>query len=220
MIGVITMSLSLALLGPPATEPSPVILPPPNQAERSRRLFIASGVVMGASLIGELTGAIVSSTCTLGSVCTLGSTYAWGSGDAGTRYTLITTGPGSAYVMSRAASIPLVWTGAGLLLAGAHARALADARGNERPPKRLAWALLGAGLGVYAASRVARLGFALGGVCQDPLCVYAFDQTTLGVSRGLSFSGSALVLYRRTHARVRLGIAPAASFGLAVIGQF
>jgi hypothetical protein len=183
-------------------------------------LFIASGVVMGISFIGELTGAIISSTCKLGSVCTLGSTYAWGSDDAGTRYTLVTAGPGSAYVMSRAVSIPLVWTGEGLLLAGAHARALADARDAPRPPKRLAWALLGTGLGVYAASRVARLGFALGGVCQDPLCVYAFDQTTLGVSRGLSFSGSASLLHRRTRARVRLGIAPAASFGLALTGQF
>ncbi|MFO7567389.1 MAG: hypothetical protein R6X02_32395 [Enhygromyxa sp.] len=220
MSGLASLSLSLVLFSPPGSaDPAPAHDPPHEL--RARRFFVASGVVMGASLLGEMAGAIISTTCKLGSACTTGFMYQWGSDDAGTRYTVITTGIGSAYVLSRAVSIPLVWTGEGLLLAGAHFRALADADAGRKPAtKRLAWALLGSGLGLYVGSRLARFGFALGGVCQDLRCVYAFDQVTLGVSRGLSFSGSALVMHRRTHRRVQLGLAPTAFYGLALTGQF
>lgn len=222
MSGLMQFSLSLALFSPPTeVVPTPEAVPAQRYEQRSRRLFIASGVLMGVSLVGEMTGAIISTTCQLGSPCTVGFMYQWGSDQAGTRYTVLTSGTGSAYVLSRVASIPLVWTGAGLLLAGADARARADAQsGTDAAPKRLAWALLGSGLGLYIGSRLVRLGFGLGGVCQAPQCLYTFDQLTLGASRGLSFSGSALVMHRRTHSRIRLGVAPMGSYGIALTGQF
>lgn len=218
MTGIAGLSLSLALLGPPAVGAEP--RPTPNYEQRARRLFIASGVLGGLSLLGEATGAIISTTCELGSSCTVGFNYTWGSDEAGTRYSLITAGTGSAYVMARALSVPIVWTSEGLLLAGASARARADAPGAARPSKRLAWSLLGTGLGLYVASRLTRLGFALGGICQSTGCVYGFDQLTLGLSRGFASSGSALVLYRHTHGRTQLGLSPTASFGLALTGRF
>lgn len=222
MIWLTELSLLFVFLGPPEpNETTAALETAPKPEQRARRLFIASGAVMGASLLGEMAGAIVSTTCSLGSNCTVGFMYQWGSDERGTRYTLITTGTGSAYVLSRALSIPLVWTSEGLLLAGAHVQAIADASaGVKSASKRLSWTLFGSGLGIYLGSRLARLGFALGGVCQDPRCVYAFDLSTLGVSRGLSFAGSALIMHRRTRRRVRLGVAPMAFGGLVLTGEF
>jgi hypothetical protein len=212
----------LLAISPPEPSPAQPLQIEAPKPQKSRRLFIASGIVLGIAGIGEMAGAIVASQCTVGSSCAVGFAYAWGSPEADTRYTFVSAGIGSAYTLARVGSVPLIWTGAGLLLAGTHARALTDAANGTAlaPAKPLAWGLLGSGVGLYVLSRIARIGFAVGGVCQDPRCVYAFDQTTLGLSRGMSFSGSALVLRRRTLQRVRLGVAPMASYGLMVTGQF
>jgi hypothetical protein len=75
-------------------------------------------------------------------------------------------------------------------------------------------------LGLYLGSRLARLGFALGGVCQDPRCVLAFDQVTLGSSRALAFTGSAVLVYHRTQRTVQLALAGFGLLGLGVHGRF
>ena len=222
MISLASLSLALALVGaPPEPSPQPVLATAPEPERRARRFFIAGGALMGVSFMGELAGTIVALNCHPPAECTLATGFVWGSTDAGTRYALTSAGPGSAYVLARTLALPLVWTEKGLLVAGAHAQAIADARAGVDPaPKRVAWALFGSGTSLWAASRLARFAFLLTGVCQDPRCAYGFDQMTLGVSRGLLFPGSALLMHRRTHARVQLGISPMGSYGLALTGQF
>jgi hypothetical protein len=218
-LSIISLTLSLWLGISPPPPPDPLERSPETTNEnRSRRLFIASGVLMGVAFLGETTGAIMATTCSNGDVCAHGLRYVWGSDTAGTRFTMITAGPGSAYVTARLLAIPLVWTAEGLLLAGTHLRARIDL--GSPASKRLGWALLGTGLGIYIASRLARFGFALGGVCQDRLCAYGFDQATLGASRALSFPGSAFVLHRRTRARMQFELGPAGTLGFGLSGQF
>jgi hypothetical protein len=189
---------------------------------RARREFIASSVLFGVVSVAEKVTAGVALNCSIGEPCAISLTYAWGSQRAGTRYTLFTTGPASAYVATRTLAIPLVWVGQGLLLMSAHDRAIVDlARGESLPySRRLAWSLFGSGLGLYLGSRLLRLGFALGGVCQAPGCVYSFDQLTLSASRGLAFTGSALLVYQRTQKNIRLGLTPFGALGLGLQGQF
>jgi hypothetical protein len=216
-ITTLTLSTWLAISPPTPAEPLEDPPHPTNQA-RSRRLFVASGILMGAAFLSETTGAVLATRCSIGDVCAAGLKYAWGSDTAGTRFTMITTGPGSAYVGGRLLAIPMVWTAEGLLLAGTHIRARTDL--GSPASKRVGWALLGSGLGIYIASRLARLGFALAGVCQDALCVYGFDQATLGASRALAFSGSAFVLHHRSRARMQFELGPVGSLGLGLSGQF
>jgi hypothetical protein len=85
-----------------------------------------------------------------------------------------------------------------------------------------AWAMLGTGIGVYLASRLTRLGFAIGGVCQLPGCLFAFDQFTLGASRALMLTGGSFLMHGRTRERlrVRLGLGPTIGWGIALNGQF
>lgn len=158
----------------------------------------------------------------MGQPCAVSLTYVWGSQRAGTRYTLFTTGPASAYVAARVLAIPMVWVGQGLLLMSAHDRAIVDLAAGVSLPhsRRFAWALFGSGLGLYFGSRLLRLAFALGGVCQASGCVYAWDQLTLSTSRGLAFTGSALLVYQRTQHNIRLGLTPFGGLGLGLQGQF
>jgi hypothetical protein len=120
----------------------------------------------------------------------------------------------------------LVWVGSGLLLGGAAVHAeqehLAGVEGSSRLSRKgYGWALLGSGLGLYVASRLLRFGFAVGGVCQDPVCVYGVDQITLGMSRGLMLGGSGLLIHRRTGEKLRLGLGVSAvGWGIAVDGRF
>jgi hypothetical protein len=213
----LTLSMWVGISPPNPPEPLERSAKPTNEV-RSRRLFIASGVLMGVAFLGETTGAIMATTCSSADICAHGLRYVWGSDTAETRFTLITVGPSSPYVAARLLSIPLVWTSAGLLLAGTHVRARTDL--DSPASKRLGWALLGTGLGIYVASRLARFGFALGGVCQDPICVFGFDQATLGASRALAFPGSAFVLHRRSRARMQLELGPVGTLGVGVSGQF
>jgi hypothetical protein len=189
---------------------------------RARRSFIAAGVLLGLVSVAEKVAAGVAFNCSIGKPCAVGLTYAWGSQRAGTRYTLFTTGPASVYVSTRIVAIPLVWVGRGLLLLSAHDRAIVDLTAGTSLPysRRFAWTLFGTGLGLYLGSRLLRLGFALGGVCQSPGCVYAFDQFTLTTSRGLAFTGSALLVYQRTQKNIRLGLTPFATLGIGLQGQF
>jgi hypothetical protein len=69
------------------------------------------------------------------------------------------------------------------------------------------------------ASRLLRFGFAVGGVCQDPACVYGVDQITLGMSRGLMLGGSGLLVHRRGGLRLGVGTT-AVGWGIAVDGRF
>jgi hypothetical protein len=212
-----------------AAPPAPARPPPANSTallspreQRARRVFIAGGVMFGLAFAGEVAGATMSTTCKLGQPCALGLTFTWGSDSAGTRYTVFSTGTGSPYVISRVLAIPLIASGETLLLTGAHLQSQADERAGRAPPfsRRLAWGLAGAGMSVYVVSRLMRLGFAIGGVCQDPRCVYSFDQLTLGTSRALAFPGSAMLIYLRTRTDVRLGLAPVGTVGLGIAGEF
>jgi hypothetical protein len=214
------LTMWLGVAPPTSLEPLPPanIRTQPTDEVRSRRLFIASGVLMGAGFLAEMTGAVIATTCSTGQICAVGLRFAWGADTPGTRFTMITTGPGSAYVGARALAIPLVWTGEGLLLAASHVRGRTGL--GQPASKRLGWALLGGGLGLYIASRLARFGFALGGVCQDRLCAYGFDQASLGVSRALAFSGSAFVIHHRSRARVQFELGPAGALGVGLSGQF
>lgn len=214
-------SLALSMwigISPPALPDALEESPQPTNEVRSRRLFIASGILMGVAFLGETTGAVIATTCSTGELCAVGLQYAWGSDTAGTRFTMLTTGPGSVYVAARTLAIPFIWTGEGLLLAGTHLRARSDL--GSPASKRVGWALLGTGLGIYIASRLARFAFAVSGVCQDRLCAYGFDQATLGVSRALAFPGSAFVLHHRTRARMQFEFGPPGTLGLGVSGQF
>lgn len=188
----------------------------------SKRLFIGSGVLFGLAFASETIGAALAISCTHGEPCADGPMYSWGSPEAGTRFTLMTSGPGTAYVGGRLAAIPLVWTGAGLLLAGAHVQASADVGSSRatRVDPRLAWGLFGTGVGIWLGSRLARLGFAYSGICQEPTCVYAFDQATLGSSRALALAGSGLLWHHYRFERLRLDIGPSIGWGLALTGQF
>jgi hypothetical protein len=214
------LSMWLGISPPPSLEPMPPssIRTQPTDEVRSRRLYIASGVLMGAAFLAETTGAVIATTCSTGQFCAVGLRFAWGADTAGTRFTAITTGPGSAYVGARALAIPLVWTGEGLLLAASHVRGRTSL--GQPASKRLGWALLGSGLGLYIGSRLARFGFALGGACQARLCAYGFDQATLGVSRALAFSGSAFVMHHRTRTRMQFELGPAGTLGVGLSGQF
>jgi hypothetical protein len=237
-MNALALSLIVALFSPPEAEtppapapvahhvpqpqPQPMLATRPNLERRAKRFFITSGVLMGVGFIGELIGAGIATNCLHGRKCTLGTVFEFGSPDAGVRYTLISTGTGSAYGLARLVSTPLMWTAKGFMYAGGHAQGIADAAAGVpiRVPRWVGWALFGSGLGVYLSSRLARLGFALGGACQDPMCLYAFDIGTLGVSRGLSFPGTALLIHRRIQTRVRFGIVPMGARGLALTGQF
>jgi hypothetical protein len=190
--------------------------------QRSRRSLIAAGVLFGVASVAEKIGAGVAIRCDYGRPCALSLTYAWGSPSAGTRYTWFQTGPATPYVAARALAIPLIWVGEGLLLTGVHDRAVVDlATGGSLPySRRLAWALFGTGVGLYISSRLARLGFALAGFCQDPACVYSYDILTLSSSRALWVMGSGLLMYQRTQRNMRVGVTPVGLLGLGVQGEF
>lgn len=217
---ITSLALSVWIGSSPASlppEPLEVAGPKPAQV-RSRRLFIASGILMGVAFVGETTGAILGTTCAFDGLCAVNLRVP-GSFDAVPLLAaMIPSGPESAYVVARMFSVPMMWTSRGLLLAGTQVRA----RDSHVAPasRRLGWALLGTGFGILIGSRLARLGFAIGKICQDPLCFYGFDQATLGVSRALSLPGSAFVMHRRTRARMHLDLGPPGTLGLGLSGQF
>jgi hypothetical protein len=219
-------------LAPP---PSDAPVPPPNldtnsitlaqshDQQRAKRRFIGGGVLLGLAFVGEMAGAAITYSCWQDQRCNGSLSYTWGSEQAGSRFTLFTAGPGNAYVGARILSAPLVLTGGALLIGGAHARAYAEPLSTQSKLRRSdIWAMLGTGLGVYFASRLTRLGFAIGGVCQLPGCLFAFDQFTLGASRALMLTGGSLLMHDRTRERlrVRLGLGPTMGWGLALHGLF
>lgn len=195
----------------------------PNEHRRAKRRFIGGGVVLGLAFVGEMTGAGMTLSCWQEQRCNGSLTYTWGSDRAGSRFTLLTAGPGSAYVGARILAAPLVVTGGALLLGGAHAQAYGEPLSTKPKVRRSdAWAMFGTGLGVYLASRLARLGFGIRGVCQLPGCLFSFDQFTLGTSRALMLTGGSFLMHGRTRERlrVRLGIGPTMGWGFALHGQF
>jgi hypothetical protein len=194
-----------------------------HDQQRAKRRFIGGGVLLGLAFVGEMAGAGVTYSCWQEQRCKGSLSYTWGSERAGSRFTLFTAGPGNAYVGARILSAPLVLTGGALLIGGAHARAYAEPLSTQSRLRRSAvWAMLGTGLGVYFASRLTRLGFAIGGVCQLPGCLFAFDQFTLGASRALMLTGGSLLMHDRTRdrLRVRLGLGPTMGWGIALHGLF
>jgi hypothetical protein len=235
MILLMSAFLICSSLGPTSDSAS---VPPPNvdasaantitiaqshDRQRAKRRFIGGGVLLGLAFVGEMAGAGVTHWCWQEQRCKGSLSYTWGSERAGSRFTLFTAGPGNAYVGARILSAPLVLTGGALLLGGAHARAYGEPLSTPSKLRRAdIWVMLGTGLGVYVASRLARLGFAVGGVCQQPGCVLAFDQFTLGASRALMLTGGSFLLHdlTRERLRVRLGIGPTMGWGLALHGLF
>jgi hypothetical protein len=227
-----TMLLLLSLAAsPPEVRPHPTT---PVVARRkledprtSRRLLIGGGVSLGLAFSLELAGAIISTRCQSGDWCGGGVVYAWGSRDAGTRFTLLTGGTSSAYVHARVLAVPLLATGYGLTVRGAALRgrrvAVDGGTVAQRRLRARGWTLLGTGIGVYALSRLVRLGFGLGGVCQRAACVHGLDLASLAAARALMVTGSAGLAFRRGYlGGVTLG--PSASgpgdVGLVVSGMF
>lgn len=191
--------------------------------QRAKRRFIGGGVLLGLAFVGEMAGAGITYSCWQQQRCNGSLSYTWGSERAGSRFVLLTAGPGNAYVGARILAAPLVLTGSALLLGGAHAQAYGEPLSTQPKVRRAhVWAMLGTGLGVYFASRLMRLGFAIGGVCQLPGCLFAFDQFTLGASRALMLTGGSLLMHGRTRERlrVRLGLGPTMGWGIALHGQF
>jgi hypothetical protein len=190
--------------------------PKPGTAE-----LAAGGVLLGLGFAAELGGAVVSTRCILGSPCAAGLSLTVGSTDGAANYTLISTGTSSAYVMGRLVAAPLLVGGFTLTMVGLAQRGPAASSWSHARKRSVAWSLFGTGLGVLVTSRILRAVFAVEGVCQDPLCVYGFDQSSLWVGRGLTFAGSGM-LVRGAARRMELGVGggPSNGYGLSITGRF
>jgi hypothetical protein len=197
-----------------ATEPA--IRPKAGTAE-----LAAGGVLLGLGFASELGGAVISSRCVLGTSCAAGLSLTVGGSDGLADYTLISTGTSSAYVMGRMIAAPLLIGGFTLTMVGLARRGPAPSSWPHSRKRALAWSLFGTGLGVLVASRVLRAVFAVEGVCQDPLCMYGFDQSSLWIGRGLTFAGGGMLVQGAAR-RVELGVGggPSNGYGLSITGRF
>ncbi|KIG15962.1 hypothetical protein DB30_05016 [Enhygromyxa salina] len=201
---------------PPATRP--VVAP---KAKRATRQLAAGGALIGLGFALELSGAIISTRCTVGSWCAAGFAASAGEPNGPNRYTLISTGTSSTYVMGRVAAAPLLIGGFTLTMVGVASSRVRASTWSHATKRRLAWSLFGAGIGVLVGSRVMRAAFVSSGVCQDPMCVHGFDQTSLWLGRGLTFAGTGM-LVQGAAKRTELGIGggPTAGFGVSLVGRF
>ena len=219
--------LALALLptrafaAPPVPTIESVDPPPPALNKRAKRELAAGGVLLALGFATELSGAIISTRCQPGEWCSAAVAVSIGGPDGPNRYTFVSTGPASTYVLGRLAAAPLLIGGFTLTMTGLAAMGQRPSNWTHAHKRRVAWSLFGSGIGVLVASRILRAAFLSTGTCQDAACVYGFDQTTLWVGRGLTFAGGGLLVQgaaRRNE--LSFGGGPFNSYGLSLSGRF
>lgn len=205
----------------PAATTQPVAAPTKPAAKHAKRELIAGGVLIGLGFAAEFSGAVISSRCTIDGWCSAPFSVAIGGPDGPNRYTFVSAGPSSTYVMGRLVAAPLLISGFTLTMVGIAGTGVRASTWTPKHKRRVAWSLFGTGFGVLVASRVMRAVFLSTGTCQDAACVHGFDQTSLWVGRGLTFAGAGL-LVQGTARRAELGFGagPSHSYGLSISGRF
>lgn len=192
-----------------------------SPSTRAKRELVAGGVLLGLGFAAELSGAVISTRCTPGDWCSAAIAVSIGGPDGPNRYTFVSAGPSSTYVMGRLVAAPLLIGGFTLTMVGLASSGGRSSDWTHAHNRRVAWSLFGSGLGVLLASRVLRAVFLSTGTCQDAACVHGFDQTSLWVGRGLTFAGTGLLVQGAAR-RTELGVGggPFNSYGLSLWGRF
>jgi hypothetical protein len=209
------------LAAPPAEAVESVAPEGPSPSKRAKRELVGGGVMLGLGFAAEVSGAVLSTRCKPGDWCSSAVAFSIGGPDGPNRYTFVSTGPSSAYVVGRLAAAPLLIGGFTLTMVGLASAGGGTSDWTHARKRRVAWSLFGSGLGVLVASRIIRAVFLSTGTCQDAACVHGFDQTSLWVGRGLTFAGGGLLVQgaaRRTE--LGLGGGPFNSYGLSLSGRF
>jgi hypothetical protein len=200
---------------------APPLPSPKSPNKRATRELIAGGVLLGLGFAAEVSGAVISTRCKPGDWCSAAIAVSIGGPDGPNRYTFVSTGPSSTYVMGRLAAAPLLIGGFTLTMVGLASAGGRPSDWTHARKRRVAWSLFGSGLGVLVASRLMRAAFLSTGTCQAAACVHGFDQTSLWVGRGLTFAGGGLLVQgaaRRTE--LGFGGGPFNSYGLSLSGRF
>jgi hypothetical protein len=219
------VALAFTPAGVLAAPPAPTVetvgpqMPSPNK--RAKRQLVAGGVLLGLGFAAEVSGAVISTGCKPGDWCSTAIAVSIGGPDGPNRYTFVSTGPSSTYVLGRLAAAPLLIGGFTLTMVGLASSGSRPSDWTHARKRRVAWSLFGSGLGVLVASRLMRAVFLSTGTCQDAACVHGFDQTSLWVGRGLTFAGGGLLVQgaaRRTE--LGFGGGPFNSYGLSLSGRF
>jgi hypothetical protein len=221
--------VTLALAAPEvhaAPEPEPTLVsesPPPTQApsKRARRELVAGGILLGLGFATELAGAVISVRCEPGEWCAAAIAGSVGGPEGPNRYTFVSTGPSSTYVMGRLMAAPFLLSGFTLTMVGLASTGAPPSEWTHAKRRRVAWSLFGSGIGVLVVSRLLRGVFLSTGTCQTAMCVHGFDQTSLWVGRGLTFAGTGLLVRgaARRH-ELALGTGPLHSYGASLSGRF
>jgi hypothetical protein len=209
------------LASPPAEAVESVPPPVPAPSKRAKRELAAGGVLLGLGFAAEVSGAVISARCKPGDWCSAAIAVSIGGPEGPNRYTFVSAGPSSTYVMGRLTAAPLLIGGFTLTMVGLASAGERPSTWTHARQRRVAWSLFGSGLGVLVASRLLRAVFLSTGTCQDAACVHGFDQTSLWVGRGLTFTGTGL-LVRGAARRTELGLGggPFNSYGLSLSGRF
>jgi hypothetical protein len=229
-IATIAAFIAVALACPearaaPEPEPTPVVSesPPPTHApsKRARRELVAGGVLLGLGFATELAGAIISARCEPGEWCATAIAGSIGGPEGPNRYTFVSAGPSSTYVMGRLMAAPMLVSGFTLTMVGLASMGTPPSEWTHAKRRRVAWSLFGSGIGVLVASRLLRVVFLSTGTCQSAMCVHGFDQTSLWVGRGLTFAGTGLLVRGAArHHELAFGAGPLHSYGLSLSGRF
>jgi hypothetical protein len=208
-----------------AAPPDPTVEPAapraPSPTKRAKRELAAGGVLLGLGFALEVSGAVISARCKPGDWCSSAIAASIGGPEGPNRYTFVSTGPSSTYVVGRLAAVPMLIGGFTLTMVGLASTGTGASDWTHARKRAVAWSLFGSGLGVLVASRLMRAVFLSTGTCQDAACVHGFDQTSLWVGRGLTFAGTGL-LVRGAARRTELGLGggPFNSYGLSLSGRF
>jgi hypothetical protein len=209
------------LAAPPAPTVESVSPRVPSPNKRAKRELAAGGVLLGLGFAVEVSGAVISTRCKPGDWCSTAIAVSIGGPDGPNRYTFVSAGPSSTYVMGRLAAAPLLIGGFTLTMVGLASAGGGASDWTRANKRRVAWSLFGSGLGVLVASRIMRAVFLSTGTCQDAACVHGFDQTSLWVGRGLTFAGAGLLVQGAARGtELGFGSGPFNSYGLSLSGRF
>jgi hypothetical protein len=217
----VALAPARALAAPPAPTAQSAAPGTVQPEKRTKALLASGGVLIGLGFGAELSGAVISTRCEADSWCAAASIVSIAGPDGPNRYTIVSAGPSSAYVMGRLVASPLLIGGFTLTMVGVASASRRASDWTHRRERRVAWSLFGTGLGVLVVSRLARAVFLVTGTCQASVCVHGFDQTSLWVGRGLTFAGTGLLVQGAAR-RMELGIGggPMDSYGLSLSGRF